>query len=401
MPRVALTNTFIKNLSPLPGKQRTEWVCDMQPGLFIEARQGSKTGTWYYRYKDNNKQTRYARIGDTDNVTIPEARARAKQLSAEVKLGADPSGASKKQKEVPTFKDFFEKDYLLYIKAKKRSYRDDENRIRQHFLPLYGNLRLNKITSKQISDFHLSLKQSGLKGATCDHHLRILKTMFAYAQRHEIVTDNPASRVQLFREPNLVHNDLTDEQLKKLIHVLHTHKNRTACHVILILLSTGARLSEGLTATWENINLENRTWKIEATISKNKKVRYVPLNDSAVDTFKMIQPDKEKRSGYLFLNPKTGKRLATVGGAWERIREEAGIPFFRIHDTRHLYASFLVEAGRTLYETQLALGHSSPIVTQRYAHLSQKALLAASDAASQRIRAASPRLLTAPTPSAS
>jgi len=401
MPRVTLTNTFIKNLSPLPGKQRTEWVCDQQPGLFLEARQGSTTGTWYYRYKDSNKQTRYARLGDSDSMTIPEARARAKQLRSEVVLGGDPSGAAKKQRDVPTLSDFFEKDYLPYIKAKKRSYRDDENRVRQHLIPNFGHLRLNKITSKQISDLHIRLKQSGLKSATCDHHLRILKTMYAYSVRNEIVTDNPASRVQLFREPNLVENNLTDEQLKRFIHVLHTHKNRTACHVILLLVSSGARLSEGLTATWENINLENRTWRIEATISKNKKVRYIPLNDSAIETLNMIQPDREKRIGYLFLNSKTGKRLAGVSGAFKRLREEAGIPFFRIHDTRHLYASFLVESGRTLYETQLALGHSSPIVTQRYAHLSQRSLLAASGAASDRIRAASPRLLPASLPAAS
>jgi len=313
-------------------------------------------------------------------------------------LGSDPSGAAKKQRAVCTFSEYFENDYLPFIKQTKRSYRDDENRVRQHLIAEFGNLPLNKISSKQISDLHLRLKQSGLKGATCDHHLRILKTMFARAVRLEIIADNPASRVQLFREPNLVENNLTDEQLQRFIHVLRSHKNRTACHVILLLLGTGARLSEGLTGTWENINLDKRTWKIEASISKNKKVRYVPLNDSAIETLNMIQPDKEKRIGYLFLNPKTGKRLAGVHGAFKKIREEAGIPFFRIHDTRHLYASFLVESGRTLYETQLALGHSSPFVTQRYAHLSQSSLLAASDAASQRILAASPKFLPAALP---
>lgn len=398
MPKVTITPAFVKNLTTLPGKARTEWVCESQPGLYLEARSTSNRGTWYYRYRDANKLTKHARLGDTDTMSIAEAKARAKDLRAEIQLGADPSGAAKKQKEVPTFSEFFEQDYLLYIRAKKRSHRDDENRVRQHLIPNFGNFRLNKITSKQISDFHLKLKQSGLKGATCDHHLRILKTMFSYAVRNEIITDNPAARVQLFREPNLVENYLTDEQLTRLVTVLHNHKNRTACQVILLLLSTGTRLNEALTGSWENIKLEKRTWKIEATISKNKKVRYVPLNDSAVDVLNKIQPDVEKRSGFLFINHRTGKRLATVHGAWRSIRKEANVPFMRIHDTRHLFASFLAESGRSLYEIQVALGHSSPIVTQRYAHLSQGAMLEASDAASQRIRAASPRLLPSALP---
>ena len=349
MPIVNITPAFVNNLSPLPGKARTEYVSDCQPGLYLEARSGSTTGTWYYRYKDAAKTTRHARLGDTESMTIAEAKARAKELRAEVQLGADPSGAAKRQREVPTFSEFFENDYLPYIRATKRSHRDDENRVRQHIIPRFGSIRLNKITSKQISDFHLSLKQSGLKGATSDHHLRILKTLFAYAIRNEIVTDHPASRVQLFREPNLVENYLTDDQLRRLVSVLHTHKRRTACQVILLLLSTGARLNEALTGSWENISVEKRTFKIEATISKNKKVRYVPLNDSAIAVLEQIQPDDEKRNGYIFLNHKTGERLATVHKAWNSIRKEAGVPFLRIHDTRHLFASFLAESGRTLY----------------------------------------------------
>jgi site-specific recombinase XerD len=48
---------------------------------------------------------------------------------------------------------------------------------------------------------------------------------------------------------------------------------------------------------------------------------------------------------------------------------------------RHQYASFLVNSGRTLYEVQQILGHSSPLVTQRYAHLSTKAMQEAADTA--------------------
>jgi hypothetical protein len=55
-----------------------------------------------------------------------------------------------------------------------------------------------------------------------------------------------------------------------------------------------------------------------------------------------------------------------------------------------MYASFLVNSGRTLYEVQACLGHSDPKVTQRYAHLSTKSLQDAANSASVMIRGSMP-----------
>ena len=53
----------------------------------------------------------------------------------------------------------------------------------------------------------------------------------------------------------------------------------------------------------------------------------------------------------------------------------------RLHDLRHSFASLLINSGRTLYEVQIILGHTQVKTTQRYAHLGQDKLLAASNAA--------------------
>ena len=61
-----------------------------------------------------------------------------------------------------------------------------------------------------------------------------------------------------------------------------------------------------------------------------------------------------------------------------------------MHDLRCEYASLLVNGGRSLYEVQAILGHSSPVVTQRYAHLSTRALQEAAGAASVLVKPATP-----------
>jgi site-specific recombinase XerD len=53
------------------------------------------------------------------------------------------------------------------------------------------------------------------------------------------------------------------------------------------------------------------------------------------------------------------------------------LPEFRIHDLRHSFASYLVNAGRSLYEVQELLGHADIKTTSRYAHLSRERLVAA------------------------
>ena len=54
-----------------------------------------------------------------------------------------------------------------------------------------------------------------------------------------------------------------------------------------------------------------------------------------------------------------------------------------MHDLRHSFASFLVNAGRSLYEVQMLLGHSSPKTTMRYAHLSSDSLRNAAEVATE------------------
>jgi len=87
-----------------------------------------------------------------------------------------------------------------------------------------------------------------------------------------------------------------------------------------------------------------------------------------------LQLDTEGTLDHLLINTETGKPYTTIMKIWTRPRKKAGLPHLRIHGLRHQYTSFLVNSGRTLYEVQSISGHSDAKVTQRYAHLSAKAL---------------------------
>jgi site-specific recombinase XerD len=82
----------------------------------------------------------------------------------------------------------------------------------------------------------------------------------------------------------------------------------------------------------------------------------------------------------LFANPKTGRPFVSIFCSWHTARSAAGLPALRIHDLRHSFASFLVNAGRSLYEVQELLGHADIRTTSRYAHLSRERLREAVEA---------------------
>jgi hypothetical protein len=85
------------------------------------------------------------------------------------------------------------------------------------------------------------------------------------------------------------------------------------------------------------------------------------------------------RCEWTFPNPDTKKPFVSIFCAWNTARQSVGLGDVRVHDLRHSHASFLVNAGRTLYEVQHILGHTQVKTTQRYAHLSNDTLLDATN----------------------
>jgi integrase len=63
-----------------------------------------------------------------------------------------------------------------------------------------------------------------------------------------------------------------------------------------------------------------------------------------------------------------------IRGAFEKACADAGIEDFHIHDLRHTCASWLVMSGAPIYEVRDLLGHSTVMMSERYAHLAPEAL---------------------------
>ena len=135
-------------------------------------------------------------------------------------------------------------------------------------------MKLNEVSRKQVQLFHNRLLTDGLKPASADHVLKLMRSAWNLAVEWEMLETSPLTRLQLFNPDNRMENYLSPEQLDKLVTVLRTAPPRTVCNVALFLLATGARLNEALRARWDQIDKKHGSGKFRpATARVNASAR--------------------------------------------------------------------------------------------------------------------------------
>lgn len=384
MPIVHLTQSWVdKHLYCPEGKRRIEYVDADKSQFFIEVRATSPgTGTYYQRFQcPVTARTKTIKISSTSDMDLATAKKKAKSIRAEIALGNDPHKEKQDQKSIPTFSDFYENSFLPVKEKTLRSARNlrsmYEIRLKKHF----GDYRLDLITREMIIKFHNSLKyDEKLSGAHADHHLKAIKGMFTYAYQLGVIPTNVSQGISNFNDYNQVDNTLNQEQLERLLAVL-TSSDSPIAKIALVLMATGCRVGEILSATWENCNLEDKTLYIPSHSAKNKKGRFVPLNEQAIKI--IVDLTTRDKFDYLFINPRTKKPYVNINKKWRQIREEAGLPWLRAHDLRHFVGSTLASNNISIYLISKLLGHQQVSTSERYSKVNSQALRSSSDKVSE------------------
>lgn len=390
MPVVNFTPAFMATGLVCPAdKKRIEWSVADEPGLFVECRASDRAvPTWYLRQKNNQGTNIYKRLGTIKEISLTQARKMARQLKVEHGEAMKHAPVQKPVLAEMQFDTFMTEHYFPYVKVHKRSWIRDDQLYRLRIKPKFGDARLCDITRYGVQQFQNHLATTGLSPASQDHHIKLLRRTLNLALEWEFIDRNVLRGVKLLNVDNQLHDVADADQLQRLVEILKTDRNRPVCHILMFLLSTGARLNEALTAKWNQVDLNKGLWSIPASTAKSKKSRTVPLNESAM--WVLAEAAKLQRSDAIFANPTTGKPFTTITRVFYRLRKEAGIQKMRIHSCRHQFSELVVSSGRSLYDLQVLLGHSDPRVSQRYAKLNMNTLREAAGTASLLVSAPKP-----------
>ena len=381
MPVLSMRSAGLPALRCPDGQQKIDYCDQLCKGLVLEVRcTGGRT--WYVRFTNGRGQRRQLRIGDATLLTLAEARAIAQEHRHSAALGADPAKERQALRDVPTLESFVQKSYLPFIQVNKKSWKYDQCLLGRHILPAIGDKQLDLITRSDVQTLMHRRIADGSAPGSVNKLLILLRYLFNQAMRWETpgVSRNPTVGIPLLKLNNQRQRFLSADEASKLMQAVNQCKTPMLAPIVAFLLLTGARKREVLDARWDCIDWQQRIWRIP--VSKSGKARYVPIGDDALLLLRQRQLQNVDGCPWVFASPTTGQAYACITHTWNRARERAGMPDLRLHDLRHSFASFLVNNGRSLYEVQRILGHSTARMTERYAHLAQDTLLQATNAVS-------------------
>ncbi len=381
MPKVKITAANAGSLPCEPGKAKTDYY-DIGSPLFLEVRQ-SGGRTWYVRYTDAYGKLRQPKIARYGDLTFDQVRKRAKQLHSEALLGGDPMADKAAKKAIPTYTELAAQ-HLAFAKSHLRDWQSVETIMRVHLKPKWGKMRLSEITPQLIGPWLAEKGRAGLAPATVEKIRVVMSRSFSLGAKLGVAgcDRNPVQSVPRRTFDNARTRFLDAAEVKRLLDAAAASRNKQLMAIITLLVTTGARRGEILTAEWTNVNLERKTLFLPMT--KNGRSRHIPLSTPAVLTLQALQEKRKAGAKYVFpsrFDP--AKPLGSIKHAWQAACRQAKLPDTKIHDLRHTAASAMITAGIDLYSVGTVLGHRSHASTARYSHVANTRLQAAVEAGAE------------------
>jgi integrase len=336
-------------------------------GLF-ERPKGS--GVWWIHYHDGDGRKHREKVG-------PKALARKRYMQRKTEI-AEGRFFPARHKGVPLF-DALLGDYREAKRREGKAVMKSEIGYRR-VLERFGGRRADTIKAAEVEEWRDQMRES-LAPATVNLHLTILRAVLRLAVRNRRLDASALPLVAGLKANNTRVRYLTDDEETRLIEALPAWLRP----LITIALHTGMRRGELLKLTWDEVDFVSGT--IFVRTSKSGEGRRIPMSPTAHRTLSALWQARRKRLGarvvsqieanrYVFTAPEGGF-MANLAREWYPALERAEIADLHFHDLRHTFASRLVMNGVDLYRVQILMGHKTPAMTLRYAHLSPQHLRAA------------------------
>jgi integrase len=324
-------------------------------------------------YHVHGRERRFT-IGRWPEMTAEMARAEALRLREAIRQGHDPLAERERARGVPTMADLGGEYLERHAKVFKRplSIRDDRRLLTAIILPRLGRFQASALTRGDVENLHRQFRSTPVQA---NRVLALLSKMFSLAIKWGWTRDNPARGIARYQEQPR-ERWLKEEELTWLGEALDKEADQNQADALRVIMLSGARKGEVLSATWDQFDLERGVWTKPAHATKQAKVHHLPLNAPALDL--LCRMRKSAGSEYLFPG-RSGGHLMDLKKLWKRVTQAAGLERVHIHDLRHTFASHLVSGGVPLASVGALLGHTQARTTERYAHLADGALRAATD----------------------
>ena len=251
-----------------------------------------------------------------------------------------------------------------------------------------GNRQLDTITIFTLRELYkklrVGIRKDVLTNNTMLHYYTLLNLMFSQAIKWKLLDKNPNKDIPKPKKEKKLVKCYDMDQVKTLLSGLDNECLKYQA-LIRLALDSGARRSELLALSWEDINFDTRVMTINKSLDviKGKVVEKPTKNDTSnrnmVLTEKTIEVlteyKDEQVANFENLTDKSKIFLmypTTCGKIFQNVATKYGLPPINFHALRHTTASTLIALGVHPKEIQDRMGHSSTNVTMGvYSHIFQ------------------------------
>jgi integrase len=348
------------------------------PGVyFIEgtSADGRPERIYYLVYRKQGKliEEKAGRQFKNDMTPARAARIRTQRIEGDEPTNQEQREAARQTQETWTLGRLWD-EYRVNKTLKGIS--QDRSRFERYIRPLWGDKEPHEITALEIDRLRLRVLKDKAP-QTVKLTLSLLRRIVNFGVKRQLC--NPLSfHLEMPKVNNLKTEDLTPEQLARLLEAIEQDVNVQAANFMKLALFTGMRRGELFRLQWQDLDFERGF--IHIRYPKGGQDQKIPLNEPARA---LLLSHPRTDSPFIFPGRDGGRRV-DINKQVNRIKKVAGLPkdFRALHGLRHVYASMLASSGQVdLYTLQKLLTHKSSAMTMRYAHLRDKALRRASDLA--------------------
>lgn len=310
-------------------------------------------------------------------------------------------------KEKPTITTYRELVALWWESYKNtikpNSQQTMEGIVRIHILPVFGDYKLEKLTTpiiqQQVNKW-ADKANKGEKGAYANYSFlnNINRRILQYGVTMQAIKHNPARDVIIPRkQQNKEHKVkfFSNQELKQFLGYLDnldlsSYENFFDYVLYKTLLASGCRIGEALALEWSDIDLKKGIISISKTLNRYQEtntpkskagLREVDIDTATVALLKeykkrqQIQAWQLGRSVRIVFTPFTTK-YAYACLLRKRLQghfKVAGVPDVSFHGFRHTHATIMLYAGIEAKDLQYRLGHSNISMTlNTYVHATKE-----------------------------
>ncbi|MEO5840305.1 MAG: tyrosine-type recombinase/integrase [Acidimicrobiales bacterium] len=273
--------------------------------------------------------------------------------------------------------------------------RETRSVLDRYLHPCIGEVAVGDLTPAAIDAMCASLRRGGgmrgqpLSAGTLARVHVVLRAALGQAQRWGWIWNNPAERAHRIVSVAPELSPPTPAEVRVLLD--HVHRRDPALHTFVVVAAfSGGRRSQLLGLRWRNVDFDHGRLSFCAgwvegaegpvlTTTKTKRRHVVDLDAGSIEVLVehaqrcrtanvgVLNPD-----GFVFSDDTDGAaawKQNLVTKAFGRLRGEAGLRRFRLHDLRHFMATQMLEAGVPLAVVSRRLDHRRVSTTlDRYAH---------------------------------